>query len=106
MVQQGVPEAMGAEAQGDARMMVNAEEMIRRINIHEALKILAWKIGMYNRMCSVFVKVKVDGRYVYANPEKKYAFESEFMPMLEEICGDRLGDNPNLPDHPIRRWQA
>lgn len=82
------------------------DELVRRINIDLALNILSWKTGKYTAKCEAYRRKKINDVWVWACPDLKYDFDSEMMPLLEAICGNRLGDNPNLPDHPIRTWKA
>ena len=82
------------------------KESLRQININRALTILAIKMGKYSDMCRAYVHVKDNGRWVWANPELKWNFDSEMMPLLERICGSSLGENPDQPNHPIQKWKA
>lgn len=83
---------------------MNFEELIYRINVNEAMKILAQKTGKYAQMCHAYTRIKKDGRYVFAYPNLKQQFDSEMFPLLQAICKDELGENPCDPQHPIRRW--
>lgn len=80
-------------------------EMRRRAFINKALAILAYKTGKYAEMCRAYVHVKDGDRWIYANPEMKFRFDSEMMPLLEQVCGSALGENPDNPNHPIRKWK-
>lgn len=78
--------------------------LIRRINVDEALRILCIKIGKYADLCTAYVHEKINGKYVYKYPNLKHDFDNEMMPLLEKICGNKLGDNPYDPNHPIQRY--
>lgn len=78
----------------------------RRINCRETLKLLSIKLGRYADFCTAYSYEKINGKYQYKNPNLKNAFDADMMPTLERICGNRLGDNPNDPTHPIRLYKG
>lgn len=82
------------------------EQLLRSINVHESLKMLARKCDKYAQFVQAFARKREGKASVLVNPEKAYKFQAEYMPLLEQICGSRLGENPNDPTHPLYRWKA
>lgn len=82
------------------------QELTFRINVHESLKMLSVKMGKYATFCRAYAMKKVgENNYEYVNPKLKYDFDADMKPMLQEICGSRLGENPKNPNHPINAWK-
>ena len=80
---------------------------LRRINVMETLRLLAWKCGRYHKMMEAYLTIKVTkDKWEYKNPGLKHQFDSEMYPLMEKICGNRLGDNPFSPDHPIQKYKG
>lgn len=82
------------------------EQLLRSINVHESLKTLARKCDKYAQFVQAFARKREGKASVLVNPEKAYKFQAEYMPLLGEICGSRLGENPNTPTHPLYGWKA
>ena len=88
-------------------MAINETALRRNINIRESLKMLSRKCSKYSDMCRAYARTKfADGKWDWTFPKLHDDFEREMMPLLEQICGDRLGENPNDPSHPLYRWKA
>lgn len=77
--------------------------LMRKLNIQKTMDLLCWHIGKYAQLCTAYCTQKVGkDKYEYKNPGLKHQFDSEIFPMLEQICGEHLGENPNHPNHPIQ----
>lgn len=81
--------------------------LMRKINIRETLRMMACKMGRYKEMCQAYVTQRVGKDcYEYKNPGLKEHFDHEMMPFLEKVCGKWLGENPNMPWHPIQKFKG
>lgn len=81
--------------------------LIRRINVRETLRLLAYRLGRYADMCKAYETQKVGkDQYEYKNPGLKQHFDHEMLPFLEKVCGKWLGENPNMPWHPIQKFKG
>ena len=88
----------------------------RRINIHNTLKKMAYKMGMYSKFCEVCVRREITTRdpdtgdmvkkYVIVNEERYQQMLRCMIPYAKKICGFWYGENPSHPDHPINSWSA
>lgn len=90
---------------GREQIELKRAELRRRAFFNRTLMILAFKRGKYAEMCRAYVHVKDGESWTWANPELKFKFDSEMIPLMESICGSSLGENPDNPNHPIRKWK-
>lgn len=86
-------------------MNKNGQGIRDSINIQLSLKMLAKKLGKYAEFCAANDRMREGKASVLVNPQRKYNLDSDLMPLLEKICGEHLGDNPNNPNHPLNAWK-
>lgn len=80
---------------------MSADSIMAAVNVQETVKMYAIYLGIYDEFVRAYVMTGEGKCRHYCNPGLHDGFERKVMPALQELCGNRLGENPHSQLHPV-----
>ncbi|SHL05475.1 hypothetical protein [Fibrobacter sp. UWH4] len=86
--------------------MIDVEELKRTINIRETVKLYFITIGRYHDFLQSYaMEIDKERRnWSWRNDSLHASTAAQHEPIIERICGQWFGFNPNNPMHPMRKF--